>query len=167
MIMIKQISENIFKLFFNNLGSNCYLIKSEGKNILIDTSGEENRKQLISDLNRISIKPEDIEIILLTHLHYDHIGNLILFKNAGIYASQQEIKDFKNEPFGAVLNENFIEKIVGEKAKTKPTHEYTKIGSIRIESIRKVKFKAIKIVQTPGHTRGSLCFYIPKENRII
>ena len=76
---------------------------------------------------------------------------------------QSWIKDFKNEPFGAVLNENFIEKIVGEKAKTKPTHEYTKIGSIRIESIRKVKFKAIKIVQTPGHTRGSLCFYIPKE----
>jgi glyoxylase-like metal-dependent hydrolase (beta-lactamase superfamily II) len=161
--MMKQISEGVWKFYFNNFGSNCYFVKREGKNILIDTSSKENRQDLISGLSKIKIKPENIDAVLLTHLHYDHVGNIDLFKNAKTYASEQEIDNFKRQPFGAVLNEHFIEKIVEGKSVTKPTYEYIKVGNIRIYPIRNLELKFIKIIKVPGHTRGSLAFFMPKE----
>jgi glyoxylase-like metal-dependent hydrolase (beta-lactamase superfamily II) len=161
--MIKQISKNVWQFYFGNFGSNCYLVKTEGKNILIDTSGEENRKGLIYDLKKTGINLENIDIILLTHFHYDHIGNIAMFKNARVYASKEEISDFSKNPFGTVLNENFIEKIVDGKKKIEPTYEFIKIGNIKIESIKDFKIKSIKTVKVPGHTKGSIAFFMPKE----
>ncbi len=85
--MIKNIKENIFQLCFNKFGSCIYLIKHKAGNILIDTSTKENKQQLIEDLKQLDINPKDIDIILLTHRHWDHIGNLDLFK-AKIYDSK-------------------------------------------------------------------------------
>lgn len=161
--MIKQISKNVWQFYFGNFGSNCYLVKTENKNILIDTSGKENRKELISGLREININPQSINIILLTHFHYDHMGNISLFKNAGAYASKEEIDDFRKNPFGTVLNENFIEKIVDSETTTKPEYEFVKIGNIKVQPIRNFKIKSIKIISVPGHTRGSIAFFMPKE----
>jgi len=161
--MIKNITSNVWKFYFGNFGSNCYLVKTENKNILIDTSGEENRKKLISDLREININPQSINIILLTHIHYDHIGNISVFKNAGVYASEEEIADFRKQPFNAVLNENFIEKRIEGEGKTKPTFEFVKIRGIKIESIKNLKLKSIKPIKVQGHTRGSIAFFMPKE----
>jgi len=161
--MIEQISQNVWKFYYDNLGSNCYLVRADGKNLLIDTSGKENREELVNSLQKIKIKPENIDSILLTHFHYDHIGNLNLFKNAKIYASKQEIEDFKKNPFGTVLNENFIEKIVDGEGKTKPTKEFIKMGNVKIEPIGNFASKSIKIIRVPGHTSGSIAFYMPEE----
>ncbi len=144
--MIKQITDNAWQFYFNNLGSNCYLIKADGRKILIDTSGEENKQEMLSDFKKIKIKPQDVDIILLTHLHYDHVDNLDLFKNAKVYASKQEIEDFRKQPFEAVLNENFIRKI----------------WKIVVQPSENLKLKSVKIIKVPGHTRGSLAFYLPK-----
>lgn len=165
--MIKQIADNVWQFYFNNLGSNCYIIKSEGKNILIDTSVEENKQELISGLNKLKLNPANIDIVLLTHLHYDHAGNIELFENAKIYASIQEIKDLREKPFGTVLNENFIEKIVEGEGKTKPTCEFIKIGNVKIEPIENFELKSIKVIDVPGHTRGSIAFFMPKEKILL
>jgi glyoxylase-like metal-dependent hydrolase (beta-lactamase superfamily II) len=81
--MIHQISKNVFQLYFDTFGSTVYILKLE-KNIIIDTSSENNREELINDLKELKLKPEDIDIVILTHNHWDHIGNLNLFKNAKI-----------------------------------------------------------------------------------
>jgi glyoxylase-like metal-dependent hydrolase (beta-lactamase superfamily II) len=147
--MIKQISDNVWQFYFNNLGSNCYLVKIDGRNILIDTSGEENKQEFVSDLNKIKIKPQDIDIILLTHLHYDHVGNLDLFKNAKVYASEKEISYFYKNSIDTMLAEISENKLKLIKAMLKP--------------ISKFRNKFFKVIETPGHTRGSLAFYLPKE----
>ena len=83
--MIKQIKENVFQLRFKQFGSCVYLLKLKNKNIVIDTSSRENREELLADLQQLKIKPEKVNIILLTHNHYDHNGNLELFANAEVY----------------------------------------------------------------------------------
>ncbi len=58
-----------------NLGaSNCYLIQGEGV-IIIDCGPPKQAKRFIKALKKLSLKPEDIQLIIITHGHWDHIGS--------------------------------------------------------------------------------------------
>lgn len=89
--MISRVTENVWQLSFKEFGSCVYLIKLRSY-ILIDTSTKENEKELLEDLNSINVSPEEISSIILTHSHWDHIGNLSLFPRAKIY-SKLNIKE--------------------------------------------------------------------------
>ena len=84
---------------------NAFLIITPDKKILIDTG---LGKQLPNQLEKLAITPEEIDIILLTHLHGDHIGGLIKngekrFPNAQIYLSQKEWDYWKDKNPALVL----------------------------------------------------------------
>ncbi len=97
--MIKQISPEITAIHFKEFGSIAYLIKLPNQNILIDTSSKENKEELLSSLSSLSLSPENISTIILTHNHYDHIENINLFPNAKIYSikniNELPVKEFK------------------------------------------------------------------------
>ncbi len=59
------------------------LIKDSGKLILVDPGT--NSKLLSQRLVQEKLKPNDIDIIFLTHYHPDHILNIRLFPQADIY----------------------------------------------------------------------------------
>jgi glyoxylase-like metal-dependent hydrolase (beta-lactamase superfamily II) len=87
--MITQITPNIWQLTFRFFGSCVYLLKLEGKNILIDTSSKVNRIELKSQLNELGLFPDDINIVLVTHAHFDHEGNIGIFDKAEIYGPKE------------------------------------------------------------------------------
>ncbi|MDR2039948.1 MAG: MBL fold metallo-hydrolase [Bacteroidales bacterium] len=71
---------------------NAFLVKMPGKNVLID-AGFGNK--LFDNLEAFNVTAEQIDIVLLTHMHGDHIGGMmkdkqINFPNADIYIAQQE-----------------------------------------------------------------------------
>ena len=65
---------------------NCLLVRAEGKNILLDTGignkhSVKRRRlfamdggKLLQSLNEHGLEPRDIDIVALTHLHFDHVG---------------------------------------------------------------------------------------------
>lgn len=67
----------------------CTLLQACGKNILVDC-GQEQGTNVYENIE-IPIKPSDIDLVLLTHSHIDHSGNLpLLVKNGfggSIYAT--------------------------------------------------------------------------------
>ena len=91
--MINKIKNNVWQLHFKEFGSCVYLIKLK-EFLLIDTSSKECKKELLSDLEKLKVKPKEIKIIILTHNHYDHIENNNLFPQAQIY-SKENIKKIK------------------------------------------------------------------------
>lgn len=67
------------------LGLNCLYLESQGKRILIETGvGDKERARsastplgkgnLLAALESLGVRPEDIDIVINTHLHADHCG---------------------------------------------------------------------------------------------
>lgn len=89
----------------------CYLVQGNGHNILVDSGGSDEKwaakyhhpvKQTedmkpVNALKKFGLEPEDIDIIINTHLHWDHSFNNHLFPNAKIYAQKKEI-EFAMDP---------------------------------------------------------------------
>lgn len=88
-----------------NLGS--YLIRSDGKTILVDTglgprpaeTPEVPWGELMRDFQANGVRPEEIDLVVMTHLHRDHVGwNLLLqdgkyvptFPNARYWVSTKD-----------------------------------------------------------------------------
>ena len=88
--MIKKIKQNIYSFEFTQFGSLVYLINLNNKKIIIDTGSKWNKNELIQDLKELNLTPEKIDILILTHNHFDHTGNIEIFKNAKIFASKIE-----------------------------------------------------------------------------
>jgi 7,8-dihydropterin-6-yl-methyl-4-(beta-D-ribofuranosyl)aminobenzene 5'-phosphate synthase len=91
------------------------VIKLKDKNILFDTGGDS--PTLLSNLKTAGIKPEDIDIIVLSHDHADHTGGLLGFleknSNVTVYACRSFSSAIKQDIVSA--NAKLIE--VGKPVK--------------------------------------------------
>jgi len=85
---------------------NCYVVRGAGRTILID-AGAGGIKQwggrLIRNLSLAGVEPGDIDTILLTHAHPDHVGGLvdaaghIVFPNAELVVHQRELAFWQDD----------------------------------------------------------------------
>lgn len=66
------------------IGSSVTLIKSD-KNIIVDTGSFTDKDLIIEELKKEGLAPEEIDIVVLTHTHLDHMVNTYLFTNAKVY----------------------------------------------------------------------------------
>ena len=63
---------------------------------LFNPTSVEEKDELKSQLCKIGIKSEDIKMIILSHLHPDHIGGLKDFSDAEFIVSNEAISTYKN-----------------------------------------------------------------------
>ena len=70
--------------------SSSTLIITNNHNIIVDTSTRDMKDMIIKGLSELNLTLDDIDVVINTHLHYDHIENNSLFKNATFYASPKE-----------------------------------------------------------------------------
>ncbi len=43
-------------------------------------------------LARVGARPEDVDAVLVTHAHFDHLGNIAAFPNATVYIQRREVE---------------------------------------------------------------------------
>ncbi len=148
-------NKQIFSFVVNEFATNCYIYKdSESNNaIIIDPGGE--TKEIFNFIERNKL---NIEKVVLTHSHYDHIKGLediIRFFPVEVIIHQEEY------PL-VVDNQKNLSLFLGEKC----------IKNLDIIKWKKVKDQEtfycgkqkIKILHTPGHTIGSICIYLENNN---
>jgi glyoxylase-like metal-dependent hydrolase (beta-lactamase superfamily II) len=118
-----------------------YLIGDEDSKIgaVIDPGWQINKLLEAAKKHDLAIK-----MILLTHAHYDHanrVGDMADATGATVYVHKEEVNEIKNKGI--------------EKIKTIKDGDEIKIGKIKI-----------KVIHTPGHTPGSVCFLINNKKLI-
>lgn len=144
-----------------------YVIRA-GQNLLIDCSILAKANAIEEKLQELLGK-EKIDLVLLTHSHYDHTGACShLQEKYGfeIIASKRtkeilendkaiEFIDNLNQKFKAILNDQ------SNSTFTKPAHIR---GVCENETIKISDSQLIEVFETPGHTRCSISFLLKPEN---
>lgn len=78
-----------------------WLIRGKGRDILVDTGFGEaqaraRKRDLLIDpaeaLRQLGVAPDAIKDVIVTHLHYDHAGNLDSFPNARFHLQDREMQ---------------------------------------------------------------------------
>ncbi|MDR0215412.1 MAG: MBL fold metallo-hydrolase [Comamonas sp.] len=147
---------------------NCYLIRSARHTALID-AGAGGIKQwggrLLKNLALAGVRPEHIDIILLTHAHPDHVGGLLdassrrVFPNAELAVHRQELDFWQDD---AQLSH------ASERARGN-----FQIARAVFESYRRHlrPFEAgevlagVQAVPLPGHTAGHTGYLLSSQQR--
>ena len=150
-----------------NLGS--YLVRSAGRTILVDTGmgplpeGEEKgtRGELLVDLEAKGIRRDEIDLVVMTHMHLDHVGwNLMTragvggptFPKARYWLSKGDF-DFFTRPENAELSE-------GTRPQVLPLHES---GLLDLMEGETQLTSEISTVPTPGHTPGHMSILVSSQ----
>jgi len=152
---------------------NAYLFKLDGKLILVDAGTSElygpSLGHLPSSFAKAGFKPEDVDIVLITHIHTDHTGGLMdgdrmVFPNATIYVSKKEY-DFWLTP------ENFT----NASKKLKPYFEqaalkmnpYVKAGKVKTFGYDQEIMPGIRPIASAGHTPGHSFYQLSSKGETI
>ncbi|GAI14777.1 unnamed protein product, partial [marine sediment metagenome] len=137
-----------------------FLIEGERK-IVVDTSFEsvEKTKQIHNQrvwrskeeevdqaLKNIQVDPREVEIVIFTHLHYDHCGNNHLFSKARFIVQREELRNAFVPTSGQETA--YFSPIIGATPSFLGTKFELVQGDVKIT-------EGISVITTPGHTPGS------------
>lgn len=131
-------------LYFNH-NCNSYLLINQ-KDCLVVDPGFNDHDALI---NAISKRGLTLKGVLLTHSHYDHIEGLKTIKNVPVYVYRGEEKGLTNSRFNCSFMAN--NEFTIDDLDVKLFDE----GELEIIGIK------MRVIHTPFHTSGSVCFYVP------
>ena len=118
---------------------------------------QEEDETMEGALAHIGWKPEDVDIVINTHLHYDHCGSNHLFKNAKFYVQRAEWE----AAFNPVENQQcfYFEELFGWSAVRYTSWKFLD-GEAEI-------LPGIKLIPFGGHSVGSQGVFIDTEDGVV
>ena len=138
----------IDRLVVGALSANCYIIRLDRLNVVIDPGAEPEK--IIEHFDRIDFKPD---LILNTHGHFDHIGavpGLLNQYDINFYIDPAD-KEIIIDPVkngSSIFGENNLSLTTYNLIDPDTTGYFIKNG--------------IEIIKTPGHSPGSIVLKIEK-----
>jgi hydroxyacylglutathione hydrolase len=152
----------------------CYLLRGDGI-IMIDGGAPNQAKCFLKALERLSIQPRDLRLLVLTHGHWDHIGTAKDIKEitgAKIAMHKREKdwleKSLKPLPPGVTLWGKIFAKIM---AMFMP---FVHISATNVdiilgdEEFSLAEFGiAGKVISTPGHSPGSVSIVLDTGDAFV
>ncbi len=159
----------------NNLANwamRCLLVETGEKKILIDTGMGDKQDEkffshyypngdetLESSLNKNGFSFEDITDVILTHLHFDHVGGAVKYDKSGelVPTFPNAVYHISKKHWDLAINPNRREKASFLPENFLPLREHNVLNLIEEET---ELFPGIEIKIFDGHTVGQIIPYI-------
>ena len=149
----------ISKLVLGMISTNCYIVVDNDEAMIVDPAAGADK--ILAELKKF--KDVKVKYIALTHAHWDHLlatPELVAKTGAKVLCHEED------------LDKLFSKKIADEspRAVQKAYAEGRAMG-IEPQVLHEgdtftVGTKTFEVIHTPGHTRGSVCFYC-KEEKVL
>lgn len=128
--------------------ANCYIVYSENTNdgIIVDPGGDADHIMEVIEKNKLNINH-----IILTHGHGDHIGGVIDLKsslNVDVMIHEEDAEMLRNGDIN-LSTTMAMGSVEIEPDKLLKDGDIIKFGDLEAE-----------VIHTPGHTRGGICLKI-------
>ena len=135
-----------------NIGStNVVLIRDQGKNIMVDPGILQIGRYgaFPKRLAEYGLKPDDIDIVVNTHCHYDHIEGNYLFRGKPLIIHEKEL-EYCRKLYWPEFADAFM-------------------GIMDVDAINGTKqlTKSVKVIETLGHTPGSITVLAETEEGLV
>jgi len=162
-----------------DLDLNLLLVKTKEKNILIDTGigdcltdrmkkvyGIESGSNLNKCLAMLGLKPEDIDLVILTHLHLDRAGGVVRFNEKG-----EKVPSFPNAKH--IIQSQEWEDALSPDERTMATYfpeNFLILKDFQLVELvdgEKEMEPGVKVIPTGGHTAGHQAVLIESRNERV
>lgn len=116
---------------------------------------------ITEQLDRLGLKPDDIDMVLLTHLDADHASGMKLVKDAKkFYAHPKEIKDANTNPIRynrKMWDGIHLEPVCFQDDKSMPHHKSWDV----------FQDGSVKFIELSGHSRGMTGVMVQHDGRFV
>jgi glyoxylase-like metal-dependent hydrolase (beta-lactamase superfamily II) len=128
--------------------TNTFLVKGLGKTVVIDTGFG---GAIFDKMKSLGVDPAEVDAVLLTHMHGDHIGGMqkngqALFPKAGVYLAARERDYWTKEN----VNRGAVDALAAYGSRVE-TFSPGALGSKLVELLPGI-FPVAAFGHTPGHT---------------
>lgn len=148
--MVTKICDGLYGFIWQDYrqnNCNTYLIDAD-KRILIDPGHSHLFSHVEQGLLSLKIQPSTIDLILITHAHPDHMEAALLFKNPTMLTM-------------AGTEFAYLKEMAGDYYKVPEPDFFLQPGDLTVGSLQ------FEVIDTPGHTPGSICLYWPKQGALF
>ena len=146
----EEIQDDIYLLKGQGKSSHNYLIRAAYRNVLIDSGLDQNFLCLQEQLFSLGLKVRDIDLVINTHEHLDHIGSNRYFQESSLIASHR---------FAATkitLEDHYVTLYRSGDLNEVPLQVHIWLEN---RSLFDLGTHTLEVIHTPGHISGSICIY--------
>ncbi len=150
----------------------CLVINTGEHRVLVDTGANglgPDTGRLLQNLRTERIEPEDIDTVILTHGHPDHIGGntdsegKLTFPNARYIMWKDEWDFWNSEEAERKLEEHVREILLGYARKNLPPIQ----GQLHLVEQEAEILPGIRAIAAPGHTPGHMAVAISSGGELL
>jgi glyoxylase-like metal-dependent hydrolase (beta-lactamase superfamily II) len=166
-----QVSNGYSIYRVNDIRSNVFLISAPNGNILVDTGMEFTFRNMMRNIHSLGLASSHIDFLILTHTHFDHCRNARLLKDlekCRIIASSLEAEEasrgYTDLPGGTYKITDFISGLGKQIGSSYFGYDAFQTDILVDDFLNLDTYGYdIKIISTPGHSKGSVSIVVNDE----
>jgi glyoxylase-like metal-dependent hydrolase (beta-lactamase superfamily II) len=155
----------------NDIRSNVFLISAPNGNILVDTGMEFTFRNMMRNIHSLGLASSHIDFLILTHTHFDHCRNARLLKDgekcriiASSLEADEAARGYTEIPGGTYKITDFIAGLGKQIGGSFFGYEAFQTDILVDDFLNLDTYGYdIKIISTPGHSKGSISVVVNNE----
>ena len=155
--LMKVLEQLYLYLWEDQRENNCNSVFIDGKVPLLIDPGHLNRVEILFDrMRQDGVDPDRIKAVIITHGHPDHFEGCRALENTGAKIGLSKREEQYIEEVGRPM--------YAQQGATMPQYRvdfYLKEGDLQVGR------HEFQVLETPGHSPGSICLYWPRHRVLI